>query len=249
MKNFSTLLLLWLCWATATSTSGQEINKSLKPFDKIIASPKINVILQQGENEEIRLVYNNITADKVNIEVNHHTLRIYLDDAKFTEKLERLGWNEKRSIYRDATITAYVTYRNLKHIEIRGNQELTCYDPLRSEKFVLKAYGENEINLASVKTDYLKTSLYGENKLKIQGGRANYQKYKLYGQNKIDTQKLQSYEAMTQIFGESKIKLTTQDALKVTSFGESEVSYNGDATVTKGLVFGKSQITKLDLVK
>jgi hypothetical protein len=162
------------------------------------------------------------------------------------EKTYRTSGNQKRSIYHDASITAYVTYKELEHLEIRGNQELTCNGPLKAERFTLKAYGENDINLASLKTEYLRTSLYGDNDLKIKTGKAEYQKYKLFGDNKIDTQDVKSFSATTTIFGESKIKLNSQDNLKVNAFGESQVSYNGNASVNKGLIFGKAQITKLN---
>jgi len=224
----------------------QEISRDLKSFRKIVVSPKVNLILEKGDSESIRLVYSNVSPDKINIIVHGNTLRVYLDDAKVTEKLERIYPNEKRSIYRDASLTAYVTYRELEHLEIRGNQELICNGPISAERFTLKAYGENEIRLASVKTDYLRASLYGENDLKIKGGKAEYQKYKLFGENKIDTQELKSYSATTNSFGESRIKLSTQDQLKVNAFGESQISYNGNADVNKGLIFGHTQINKLN---
>jgi hypothetical protein len=241
-----TLLLAVICIGAVSLSLAQEISRELKPFNKIIVSPKVNLILEQGDQESIRLTYSNVDADKINIRVHGNTLRVYLDDAKVTEKTYRVSSKEKRGIYHDVSVTAYVTYKELEHLEIRGNQELTCNGPLTAERFTLRAYGENDINLASLKTEYLRTSLHGENDLKIKGGKAEYQKYNLYGVNKIDTQDLKSFSATATIFGESKIKLNTQDNLKVNAFGESQVSYNGNANVNKGLIFGQAQITKLN---
>jgi hypothetical protein len=239
------LSIVALITFTVSSSIAQEISRELKSFRKIIVSPKINLILEQGESESVRLTHSNVDADKININVQGKTLRIYLDDAKVTEKMYRTNANQKRSVYHDASVTAYVTYKELEHLEIRGNQELTCNGPLKAERFTLKAYGENDINLASLKTEYLRTSLFGDNDLNIKTGKAEYQKYKLFGENKIDTQDLKSFSATTTIFGESSIKLNTQDNLKVNSFGGSQVSYNGNANVNKGLIFGRAQITKL----
>lgn len=239
------LILAFLVLAVQLSIA-QEITRDLKSFRKIIVSPKINLILEKGDKENIRLVYDNVSPDKINIEVQGHTLRVYLDDAKVTERTLRINDFERKSIYHDVNITAYVTYRELEHLEIRGNQELTCNGPIRAERFTLKAYGENEIQLASVKTDYMRTSLYGENDLRIKGGKAEYQKYKLFGENKIDTQDLKSYSATTNTYGESRIKLSTQDQLRVNAFGESQISYTGDASVNKGLIFGHTRISKLN---
>ena len=241
-----TLLVIVSLGLAIQFAQAQEITRDLKSFNKIIVSPKINLILEQGETENIRLTYSNVDADKINIKVQGNTLRVYLDEAKVAEKTYRTDGNQKRSIYHDAAVTAYVTYKELEHLEIRGNQELTCNGPLKAERFTLKAYGENDINLSSLKTEYLRTSLYGDNDLKIKTGKAEYQKYRLFGENKIDTQDLKSFSATTTIFGESKIKLNTQDNLKVNAFGESQVSYNGNASVNRGLIFGKAQITKLN---
>jgi Putative auto-transporter adhesin, head GIN domain len=246
MKALRYIVVLLAGWIPTQVVEGQEISRELPSFTKVIASPKINLILEKGEKSSIRLVYANVSADQINIEVKGKTLRLYLDDAKVVEKTYKASNHQRKSVYEHASITAYVTYTELKALQIRGNQELTCKDEIESKKFVLRAYGENEIRLASIKTEYFKTTLYGENDLKINGGKAEYQKYKLYGENKIDSRELKSFVATTTIFGESKIKLAIQDKLKVNSFGESQVRYDGEARVNRGLVFGNTEIQKMN---
>lgn len=235
--------------AAMTILSGafaQEIVQDLKPFSKIIASPHINLVLEKGDHESIRLVYNDVSAAKINIEVKGKTLKIYLDDARVTDKLERVGRHSKQSVYKGSSVTAYVTYKELKQLDVRGEQEVICRDQLTVKKFKLKAYGETEIEFAGLRTDYFKTSLYGQNKLRIRGGRADYAKYKLYGENKIDNRELISYSATTTIFGDSIVKITTEDELKVNSFGEADVRYAGNASVNRGLIFGETKITRMN---
>ncbi|MDZ7648101.1 MAG: DUF2807 domain-containing protein [Cytophagales bacterium] len=147
-----TLLALLL----GITTSAQEFEKKLSSFDKITVSPKINLILTQGDTESIRMVYSNISSDKINVDVNGDELHLYLDDARITDKNERINHNEyesKVSVYRNAEVTAYVTYTQLKSLQVRGEQEVTCRGELTSEKFKLKAYGEAEITLESVTTE------------------------------------------------------------------------------------------------
>src|SRR5687768_2576854 len=134
-----TLLLAVICIGAASVSLAQEISRELKSFNKIIVSPKVNLILEQGDQESIRLTYSNVDADKINIRVQGNTLRVYLDDAKVTEKTYRVSSHEKRGIYHDVSVTAYVTYKELEHLEIRGNQELTCNGPLTAERFTLRA--------------------------------------------------------------------------------------------------------------
>jgi hypothetical protein len=244
MKIHTILVQALLCIVLSTANA-QEIEKFLEPFNRIVASPRINLVLKQGNKEEIRLTYSNVSESDINIVVHGNTLRIYLDGSRVTEKQERIARRHKRGAYIDAIVTAYVTFTNLEHLEIRGNQELTCEDTIESEKFKLKAYGENQIMLASVKSEYMKTQLYGENTLRIKSGKADYQKYKLYGENRIDTRGLKSFATSATIYGESKVKLNSQDALRVNAFGEADVAFLGNADVSKGWIFGRTNIHRI----
>ncbi len=246
IKNLLIVVMLLQAVVAGAQDEAPEINKDLPSFSRIVVSPRINLILTEGDEESIRLVYHRVNPEEINIEVKGKTLRLYLDDSRVTEKMIRRNRYEKRSAYAEANLTAYVTYRKLDRLEIRGEQELTCKSPIVAEKFVLKGYGRNEINFASIKTAFLKTNLYGENTLNIDGGKAEYQKYKLYGENRIDTRDLKSYYATATIFGESRLKLSIQDEIKINAFGESQVTYAGNAEVNKGLIFGKANIRRVN---
>lgn len=237
-------LLLFPSLIAFGQDAGPEIVKALKPFDRIIASPRINLILKKGDHESIRLVYHDVSESKINIEVQRQTLKIYLDGARKVEKMssQDLHYGTRRSVYDGVSITAYVTYRDLESLEIRGNQELTVKDGIEAEEFRLKAYGENEITFASLKTDFFKASLYGENTLKIQSGKVVEQKYKLYGENKIDTRDMKSAFVTASIFGEGDVKVNTTEEVRLDAFGEPTIFVNGGGHVNKRFVFGKTEV-------
>lgn len=241
MKNLSTTLV-FLFFVSAVQA--QEIQKDVKPFTRIIASPRVNLILSKGDQENVRLVYHDVDKSKINIEVRNKTLSIYLDDARKVEKVTRHmdKWGARRSIYEGVTVTAYVTYKEIEAIEIRGNQELTCRDAIEVEEFRLRAYGQNEITLASLKTDFFKASLYGQNQLKIKKGRVVEQKYKLYGENKIDTRSVRSAFASASIFGEGNLKINSSEHVRVDAFGEPDIYVDGGAEVNKRLVIGETRV-------
>jgi hypothetical protein len=235
--------IMIICLGVSLGAYAEEITKDLKHFNKIIASPRVHLVLRKGDQESIRLEYNNVSKNKINIEVDGRTLHIYLDHARKIERLEDTR-GRARWMYEGVTITAYVTYKALEYLEIRGDQSLICYDEIESEEFRLKAYGENEITLASLKTDYFKASLFGENELNIQSGKALEQKYKLYGENKIDTRAMKSAFASTSIFGEGDLKINSTEELRVDAFGEPKIYVRGGGHVNKRLVFGKAYIRK-----
>jgi len=223
---------------------GQQIDQDLKHFTRIVASPRVNVILNQGERESIRLVYHNVKPNKINIEVKGKTLRIYLDRARKVEPMQPRDdhYGKRESLYHDASLTAYITYKALDMLEIRGAQELTCESPIASEQFTLRAYGQNEVNLASLHAGYFKAKLYGENRLRVRKGRTIEQKYLLYGENIIDTRALYSDYITTSIFGEGSLKINSTEEVRIHAFGEPRIQVDGGAYVNRRLVFGKANI-------
>jgi hypothetical protein len=235
-------LLITALLLSSLSAYSQELQKELKHFNKIVASPRIHLVLNKGDKESIRLEYRNVSKEKINIEVNGKTLAIYLDNARKLEKLKDNDYGKAIWMYEGASVTAYVTFTELEGIEIRGSQEVTCPDAIEAEEFRLKAYGENNITLAGLKTDFFKVSLFGENELRIKNGRVIEQKYKLYGENKIDTREMKSAFTSTSIFGEGNVKVSSTEQIRVDAFGEPTIYVRGGGQVNKRLVFGKTYI-------
>jgi len=233
MKTFIASLLVV---ASALASAAQTIEKKVGHFKKVVVSPRINLVMVAGENESVKISYAHVDVSKINIVVKNSALHIYLDGSKFTEKRQRVkkdGWVEKESIYRNASITALVTYRRVDKLVVRGEQEVDIQSPIKNKKFKLSAYGQCDMTLASLQTGKFKTSLYGQHSLKIKAGYVDRQKYKLFGENKIDAQAIQSEEIAAATYGESKLKLNANESLRLVTFGESDVKVNGGAKVNK----------------
>ena len=168
-----------------------------------------------------------------------------MDDARILDKHKRThdeSYSANISIYRDAVITAYVTYRELKVLDVRGEEEVSCDGSIDTEKFKLKVYGEAEINLASLHTKKFKAVLYGENKLKIKEGQTGHQRYRLYGANKIDTRSLSSETISTTIYGEGRLSVNATNEVRINAFGEPEVNVSGTSHISRGIVIGRADI-------
>ncbi len=245
MKNSLRIHFWVVAMIAASNTFAQESTLNLSSFNKITVSPRIHLILQKGEKEAVRFICNDIPKEKVNVKVHGNKLKIFLDHARIVEKQARIhenGNSRKQGIYAGASVTAYVTYRELKSVAIRGESELRCDDELSAAKFKLKAYGENEIRLASLQTKKFKSSLYGENDLKINSGQTNRQVYRLFGENKIDTHNFISETASTRIYGEGKIRVNASNEVRITAFGEPSVIIDGTSFVSKGIILGHADI-------
>lgn len=184
--------------------------------------------------------------DKINIVSKGKTLHLYLDDAKMTTSKRNGSWKKGQvsweNLYRGAKLTAYVTYRKLRHVQIRGEQQLTCRDTLRGDKFTLELMGENRAEIAGLRTDALKVVLYGENKVEINGGHAYDQRYKAFGENRVVAGNLTGETIRTSLFGESSLHLNASETLTMTAFGESNVYNTGQGRLYKRLTIGENTL-------
>jgi hypothetical protein len=248
MKKIAQYLILAALVISGSASFGQEFEKKLSPFSRITVSPKINLVLEKGDQESIRVTYSNINSGKINIVVEGNKLNLYLDQARIVDKRERSNddYNSKSSIYRDVEITAYVTYTQLKSLEVRGEQDVASRGLLENESFKLKVYGQSEITLDSLQTQKFKAVVYGENKIKIKGGKAAHQRYRLYGENKIDTRALASTSVSTSIYGEGRLTVTASDEVRINAFGEPEVNVGGTSYINKGIIIGKADIRTMN---
>jgi hypothetical protein len=243
-------ITLFFCLAL-TYVHAQEFSRDLPSFDKIVVSPKINVVLTQGEKEGVRIVYAHVGKEKIHASVSGHTLQLYLEGARFLEKRQHFSvddedyhYNGKVSVYRNAQVTAYVTYKELHKLQVRGAEEITCSSPIVGEEFMLKAYGEAEITIDSLNVDEFRVALYGENKVKVKSGVAKKQTHRMYGENRMDNSALKSEDITTSVYGEGRLKLFASNQVYISAFGEPMIEVLGSPDIRRGLLIGKANITR-----
>ena len=246
MQRFKTFLpVLFLLIAVAASAQ----TKTTSPFNKIIVSPYIQVTLVQGDEESVTVNEIHVDASKLHIEVNDKTLRIYLEGAKDLPKNEKdysSGYKETHPLYKNTSVVATITYKKLNALSLRGEEHQLCKSPINGDKFMLKIYGESNVTFNEMNLQQLAATLYGEGTLEIKAGSVKDQKYVSYGESKVNTLAINSTTARVTAYGRAEFKLNVTDRIKVTSFGESELSYKGNAYIEKGLHFGDMVIAKLD---
>lgn len=230
-------------WAGVTAQE-QVFERKLRPFSKITVSPKIHLVLTQGDQESIKLTYSNIDAGQINVSVENDKLKLYLDEARFVDKREYYDDYGKRSIYYNTQVTAYITFRDLRLLEIRGDQDVTINQILDTDHFLLRVYGSAHVTIDSLQANSFKVVAYGENRINIKAGKAGTQRYVLYGENKIDSRNLGGHTISSNIYGEGRLTVNASDEVRINAFGEPEINVSGTSFINKGLVFGKPSIHK-----
>jgi hypothetical protein len=241
LKFFIAALMIFFVEATEAQTT-----TAVAHFDKVIISPYIEVTFVEGNEESVTIEKSTVAKEKINIEVNDKTLRVYLDDAKeFTKKYTN-GYKEKEPIYKGTAVSATVTYKTMNELSVRGDETQVCKSLLKGNKFRLKIYGESNVILTQVDLEELHTTIYGESILEIKSGSIHHQRYTTYGESKINSLAVNSNTTKITAYGESNFQINSSDEIKITAIGEAKLEYKGNAVDNKGLHIGEMQIAKMD---
>lgn len=250
MKNYKlkTIIFLSLLFFGLINTNAQSKNVTVKNFDKVIVSPHIAVNFVQGDTESVRIETCSADRNKLNIEVDGKTLRIYLEGAKEvtgTEKHEKERNKGRRSLYNGTIVTATVIYKNIDELSLRGEEKFICKSPITQNDFRLKVYGESNITINKVNLKTLRTTMYGASYIVIKEGTINYQKFTGYGEAKINTIGIANKSTKIIAYGEGSYRVNVSEKLKITAYGEATVAYKGSPDINKGIVIGEATIQKI----
>jgi len=228
--------------------AAQQKTYQVDHFDKIIISPHIAVNLVEGDEESVRIDQSGVSDDKINVKIEGSTLRIYLDGAKMVTKNEKVkgeNYNMTKSIYDGTMVKATVTYKKLNTLSVRGEERINLTSKIVQKDFTLRIYGESQVYLSDVDLEKIKTTIYGESYLEIENGNIDNQRYIAYGESRVNS--LAINNALTKItaYGESDFRVNVSDRLKVTCYGETHITYEGNPDVDRGIVIGEATIRKI----
>ena len=249
MHQSKSKYLLSLLIILLAQVSFSQTTTNVKQFSKVIVSPNIQVTFIEGNEENVTIEKSTVPNEKIHIEVNDKTLRIYLDGQKDFPKNETThenGHKYKKSAYEGTVVIATVTYKTLNDLSIRGDETQVCQSKLTGDNFKLKIYGEAHVFLDTVNLGKLQAILYGESSLEIKSGAIKDQRFIAYGEGQVRNFAISSSTAKITAYGEAHFQINASEEIKITSYGDARLEYKGNAQINKGLNIGAVQINKMD---
>lgn len=248
MKKFIVPICLLLVATSSLRAQQAEKSYDVDSFDKIIISPHIAVNLVEGDEEFVRIDEAGVSEDKINIEVEGNTLRIYLDGAKMVTKSEKVkgeNYNMTKSIYDGTQVRATISYKTLNTLSVRGEERIELQSKIEQKEFTMRIFGESQVYLSDVDLARLKVTIYGESYLEVENGNVESQRYIAYGESKVNSLGVDNASTKITAYGESDFRVNVTDRLKVTCYGETHITYEGSPDVDRGIVIGEATIRKI----
>ncbi|MEP6845912.1 MAG: head GIN domain-containing protein [Panacibacter sp.] len=151
MKKIFTPFIALAIFATATAQektriepSGKIITKevSVQPFDGIDAKGLYELVLSQGDRESVKIEADDNLMDLFSVKNNGSRLIIDMPDLK-DKNIDFKDNDGKKSL----KLKVYVTFKNIKHLEVAVIGNVHSATALKSSDFTLESKNVGNINL------------------------------------------------------------------------------------------------------
>jgi hypothetical protein len=229
MKNTKSLILcLSLFFVAITVLAQGTETRNLGSFTKIHSGGSWEVIISSGNKDEVRLVSNNISLDKVITEVKNNTLKISLEKGN----------------YRNIGLTVYVTVREVEGIKSTGSGNVKLQPELSVESLDLSNTGSGNILIEKLNAENLTVDMTGSGYVTVGEGKVNSLEVSQTGSGSFKADGLSAEKARINQSGSGQSVIGEVESLNVKSTGSGNVYYSGKLGSVNISATGSAKVIK-----
>lgn len=212
-KMKKTVLILIVGFFYVNGYAQNEIRK-VQDFSSLKISNAFKVILTQGDKNEIK-----IEAPKEE----------YLEKIITEVANDKLILAIKGKIKIKGTIKVYITYKNLKEINLSGASELTTTNTIKADQFYLDGSGASEMVL-KIDVKKLKLDFSGASEIMLSGSAIKFD-VDLSGASDLKAAGLKVEKASVNISGAASVKMNVSKEVTGKASGAASVHVKGGGVI------------------
>lgn len=230
MKIYSKLAALAISAFVMVSCAQAQQTETRKPghFTKVHSGGSWEVILTEGNTEEIRIEAKGVDLDKVKTEIDGDVLKLGLVNGN----------------YRNISLKFYVTYTDLEGLKCSGSGEMHVESDVIAEDFYIGLSGSGDIYMKNLRADELDASISGSAKIKVQSGSVGEAEISQSGSGDFVAEDLSIEELEVSKSGSGDTFVGDLGEISVRSSGSGDVVYSGSPRMGDIKVSGSSSIRK-----
>lgn len=197
-------------------------------FTKVHSGGSWEVILTEGNTEEIRIEVTGVDLSKVKTEIDGDVLSVGL----------------VRGNYNDVKLKFFITYKELEGVKCSGSGTIEVTSPVRTEEFYAGISGSGDIIMDKLDTEELSVSISGSADLTIKGGSAKEAEIKQSGSGDFHGENLTIGELEVSKSGSGDTHVGDLGKVSVSASGSGDVTYTGSPKLGDIKTSGSSSIRK-----
>lgn len=232
MKNTTKIWAFGIALFTMVSCSFSQAQESETrnpgPFTKVHSGGSWDVILVEGNKEEVRIEAKGVELSKVKTEVDGDVLKLGLENGN----------------YRNVSLKFYVTYRSLEGLKCSGSGKMTVNSDVVADEFYIGLSGSGDVIMKGLRADELEASISGSAKITIESGAIGEAEISQSGSGDFVAEDLAIEELEVSKSGSGSTKVGDLGEISVRSSGSGDVIYSGSPRMGEIRVSGSSSIRK-----
>lgn len=230
MKIYSKLVTIVLTAFVMVSCAQAQQTETRTPghFTKVHSGGSWEVILEEGNSEEIRIEAKGVDLDKVKTEIDGDVLKLGLVKGN----------------YRNVNLKFYVTYKSLEGVKCSGSGEINVEDDVITDDFYIGLSGSGDVYIKSLRADDLEASISGSAKIKIQEGAIGNAEINQSGSGDFVANNLSIEDLNVSKSGSGDTFVGDLGEISVRSSGSGDIIYSGSPRMGDIKVSGSSSIRK-----
>ncbi|GAB3220220.1 DUF2807 domain-containing protein [Algoriphagus aestuariicola] len=232
MKNTTKIWAFGLALFTMVSCSITQAQESETrtpgPFTKVHSGGSWDVILVEGNKEEIRIEAKGVELSKVKTEIDGDVLKLGLENGN----------------YRNVSLKFYVTYRSLEGIKCSGSGKMTVKSDVIADEFYIGLSGSGDIIMQDLKADELEASISGSAKVTIESGAIGEAEINQSGSGDFVAENLAIEELEVSKSGSGGTYVGDLGEVSLHASGSGDVVYSGSPRMGDIKVSGSASIRK-----
>ena len=208
--------------------------RPVKDFTGVEVSGAISVYLSQGTEDAVAISASAAEiVKKIKTEVRNGILHIYFEG-------KGMNWNG----WGNTKMKAYITFKQLNHIESSGACNVKVIGTLNVNNLVVSLSGASDFT-GDLAIEKLDLNVSGATKSTLTG-KVNQLILGVSGASSVRAYDLVSNRATIGASGASSVHVTVNSALSATASGSSSITYKGAAELNKMIKTGASSIKKIE---
>lgn len=197
-------------------------------FTKVHSGGSWDVVLVEGNKEEIRIEAKGVSLDKVKTEIEGDVLKLGLVQGN----------------YNNVNLKFYVTYRNLEGLKCSGSGKMTVKSDVVADDFYIGLSGSGDIIMQSLRADDLEASISGSAKVSITSGSVGDAEISQSGSGDFEAENLAIEELEVSKSGSGGTYVGDLGMVSLRASGSGDLVYSGSPRMGEIKVSGSSSIRK-----
>ncbi|MEP0712743.1 head GIN domain-containing protein [Algoriphagus sp.] len=202
--------------------------RSIGHFTKVHSGGSWEVILTEGDKEEVLIEAKGVELSKVKTEIDGDVLSVGLVKGN----------------YNNVSLKFHITYKKLEGIKCSGSGTIEVTSPVATDSFYAAISGSGDILMENLEVKKLSVGISGSADLEIKSGSADQAEIKQSGSGDFEGEKFAIGELVVGKSGSGDTNVGDLGKLSVSSSGSGDVTYTGSPQLGNIRTSGSSSITK-----